>query len=118
MTASPTIVKPTPGAWPGSFDEVPPIRALAGGVEMTTEPLLAKARSGAARPQERYGGPAVAGDDRAVWAEAVAERFELLRGGRRVELPGEGVALANAEVVDGPDIEASQLEHQVHLGRP
>src|SRR5262249_25214878 len=31
---------------------------------------------------------------------------------------GEGVALADTEVVDGPDVEPAQLEDQVHLGRP
>src|SRR4029453_15237113 len=35
-----------------------------------------------------------------------------------VELPGEGVTLTDAEVVDGPDVEAAQLEHEVHLGGP
>ena len=33
-------------------------------------------------------------------------------------LPGEAVALADAEIVDGPDVEAAQLEHQVHLRGP
>ena len=79
---------------------------------------LAEARRGASGPQQRHGGPAVAGDDRAVRTEAFAERLELLRGRRRVDVPGEGVALPDAEVVDRPDVEASQLEHQVHLGCP
>src|SRR6266566_4379866 len=62
--------------------------------------------------------PAVARDDRAVGAEALTERRELLRGRRRVELPCRAVALADTEVVDGPDVEPAQLEHQVHLRGP
>jgi hypothetical protein len=73
---------------------------------------------GAAWPEQRDGRPAVAGGDRAVGAEAIAERVELFRGRGWFELPGEGVALTDAEVVDGPDVEAAQLEHQVHLGGP
>src|SRR5260221_10708192 len=73
---------------------------------------------GAARSEQGDGCPAVAGDDRAVGSEAVAERFELFWGRVWFELPGEGVALADAEVVDGPDVEAAELEHQVHLGGP
>jgi hypothetical protein len=34
------------------------------------------------------------------------------------ELPGERVALPDAEVVDRPDVEPTQLEHQVHLRGP
>src|SRR4029079_9306116 len=73
---------------------------------------------GAAGAQERDGRPAVARDDRAIGPEALAERCKLLGARRRVEAPGECVALSYAEVVDGPDVEAAQLEHQVHLGRP
>src|SRR5216684_1554145 len=73
---------------------------------------------GAARSEQGDGCPAVAGDDRAVGPEAIPEWFELFRGRGRFELPGEGVALADAEVVDGPDVEAAQLEHEVHLGGP
>src|SRR6266404_9745907 len=73
---------------------------------------------GAARWERGDGCPAVAGDDRAVRSEAIAEWFELFRGRGWFELPGEGVALADAEVVDGPEVEAAQLEHEVHLGGP
>src|SRR5258705_10430073 len=73
---------------------------------------------GAARSEQGDGCPAVAGDDRAVGSEAIAERFELFRGRCWFELPSEGVALADAEVVDGPDVEAAQLEPEVQLGCP
>src|SRR4051794_12898570 len=62
--------------------------------------------------------PAVARDDRAVGTEAFAERVEQLRGRWRRDPPCDPVALADAEVVDGPDVEPAQLEHQEHLGRP
>jgi hypothetical protein len=42
-----------------------------------------------------------------VGPEALAERLELLGCQRPVELPGEGIALPDAEVVDRPDVEAS-----------
>src|SRR5439155_2653016 len=90
----------------------PPTRS----VEATR--ALAEAHRGASATQERHGGPAVAGDDRAVRTEVIAERLELLRGRRRVDVPGECIALTDAEVVDRPDVEAPQLKHQVHLGRP
>src|SRR6266404_5144267 len=69
-----------------------------------------------AEQRDRF--PAVAGGDRAVRPEALAERLECLGGRRRVELPREAVALTHAEIVDGPDVEPAQLEHQVHLGSP
>src|SRR6185437_1634081 len=78
---------------------------------------LAQCGGGAAGAKQRNGGPAVTRDDRPVGAEPLTERLELLCRRRRVELPGKGVALADAEVVDRPDVEAPQLEHQVHLGR-
>src|SRR5712691_11962002 len=62
--------------------------------------------------------PAVTGDDGAVGPEAVAERGEQLGARRRLEAPRQAVALTNAEVVDGPHVEAAELEHQVHLRRP
>jgi len=68
---------------------------------------LAEAHRGASGTQERHGGPAVAGDDGPVGPEALAERLELLGCQRPVELPGEGIALPDAEVVDRPDVEAS-----------
>src|SRR5258706_6268747 len=73
---------------------------------------------GAARSEQGDGCPAVAGDDRAVGSEAIADWFELFRGRGWFELPGEGVALADAEVVDGPYVEAAELEHEGHLGGP
>src|SRR5258706_8546854 len=78
------------------------------------EGRLAEGRVGSAAEEgDRF--PAVAGDDGAVWAESIAEWLELLRRGRRVEVPGKPVALSDAEVVDRPDVEPAELEHQVHL---
>src|SRR5205823_6919401 len=62
--------------------------------------------------------PAVAGGDRAVGTEPVPEHAELPGERWCIEAPRQAVALANAEVVDRPDVEAAQLEHQIHLGRP
>src|SRR5258706_764261 len=42
----------------------------------------------------------------------------VVSGSGLVRVAGEGVALADAEVVDGPAVEAAQLEHEVHLGGP
>src|SRR4051812_21449116 len=78
---------------------------------------LPQARRGTA-PRQRDGFPAVAGDDGAVGTEPVAEGFELPWTRRWVEAPGEAVTLAHAEIVDGPDVEPAELEHQVHLRRP
>src|SRR5438067_1913132 len=64
------------------------------------------------------GPPAVPGRDRAVGAERVAQRLELLGRGRGVDTPGEGVPHADAEVVNRPDVEAAQLEEQEHLRGP
>src|SRR2546423_3263060 len=63
------------------------------------------------------GPPAVPGDDRAVGAIRVAERFELARGRHR-HLPCEAVALADTEVACRPDIEPPQPEDEEHLRRP
>src|SRR4029453_9020765 len=79
---------------------------------------LPKRFRGSAGTKEWDCRPAVTGHDRAVRAERLAEWAELLGCGRGVELPGQGVALANAEVVDRPDVEPPQLEHQVHLRCP
>src|SRR5436190_17026314 len=57
-----------------------------------------------------HGLPAVASDDRAVGTEPVAQRLKLARRGRRLDRPREPVAHADAEVVDGPDVEAAELE--------
>src|SRR2546428_8128234 len=62
--------------------------------------------------------PAVAGDNGAVRAEAIAERRELLGARWFLKPPRQAVALANAEVADGPHVEPAQLEHEVHLRRP
>src|SRR5712691_2947647 len=62
--------------------------------------------------------PAVAGDDRSVGAEAVAEWRQLLGARRWLDPPCDAVALPDAEVVDGPDVEPAQFEHQVHLRGP
>src|SRR5262249_36697505 len=67
---------------------------------------------------ECHGGPAVARDDRAIRPEALAERVELPRRRRRVELPRKAVAAPDAEVVDGPDVEPAQLEEEEHLRAP
>ena len=41
------------------------------------------------------------------WAfEQGAERLELLRSRRRVDPPGEGIPLPDAEIVDRPDVRA------------
>src|SRR5258708_6779107 len=73
----------------------------------------------AASPSEqRNRFPAIAGDDGAIGTEPVAERREVFRAWRWVEAPGEAVALAYAEVVDGPDVEPAELEHEVHLCGP
>src|SRR5438067_4420160 len=78
---------------------------------------LAEAGVGSA-PEEGDGLPAVAGGDRAVGTESVPEHAELPGERWWIEAPRQAVALANAEVVDRPDVEAAQLEHQIHLGRP
>src|SRR5436190_23339122 len=78
---------------------------------------LPQARVGAATEQGDAL-PAIAGNDGPVRAETVAERLELLRRGRGIEAPRQAVALPDPEVVDGPDVEPAQLEHQVHLGGP
>src|SRR5439155_24099656 len=78
---------------------------------------LSEARIGSAA-EERDGRPAVAGDDGAVGSEALAEWRELLGERRSFESPRQSVALAYAEVVDGPHVQPAQLEHQIHLGGP
>jgi hypothetical protein len=70
-----------------------------GTVPVSQSKRLSEGRVGAAAVEgDRL--PAIAGDDGAVWAESIAERPKRLRGGRRVELPGEPIALADTEVVD------------------
>ena len=68
--------------------------------------------------QKPDGFPAVTRHDRTVGTEAVAERLQLLRSRRRVDAPHDAVPLAHPEIVDGPHIEAPELEHQEHLRRP
>src|SRR6476620_43660 len=62
--------------------------------------------------------PAVAGDNGAVRAESIAERFELLRRGRWLDVPGQSISLPDAQVGDRPDVEPAEFEHQVHLRGP
>src|SRR5262249_15909936 len=64
------------------------------------------------------GFPAIARTDRSIRPKTVAERRELLRRRRGIDSPGQAVALTDAEIVDRPDIEPAQLEHQIHLCGP
>ena len=64
------------------------------------------------------GAPAVEGSDRPVGPELVSLGLEGAGRGRCLELVREGPPLAHAVIVDRPDVEPAQLEHQEHFRSP
>src|SRR5262249_43433292 len=58
------------------------------------------------------------GDNGSVRSKTVSERRETLRGRSRAQAPSEAVTLPHAQIVDGPDVHAAKLEHQIHLRGP